>query len=582
MAYKFRLLLFSIIVFCFIICDSIAQYDIDSLHTKGKQLAKSGNPKGGLEILSQCVALTHESGASEIKSRVRISYGKILELMHNDSLALIYHREALKIADQIKNVELLTKQYLNLGHVLNRQQKYSESLDNYLKAKYLSEYSNNTSFLIQSERNCGVLFFKLGEIKKSDNAFDRALRLAKKQKDKKLTAEILNSMALNFIDNEEYETASKILSENTKVFKESKQLNFLASLYLSLGITLAKQLDLTGADSLANETIHLAKQKKYYELEARAYMLQAQVLNKSSNYKEALNKINSAEEIFSKHNYKEGMLDAYKAKLLVLKKFKTDDVYEYIEKYIELDRQLDSIEIESSIQKTLMIEEAKSINNKLIREIEKKDKTISNFQYIISIGSILIISIGIILFILFRQKSRTIAREKELNGFLILENKKYKQIKTETRVVANLLKDGSISKLWEFYQKILRFGDYPDSISFVRDITSDYVSIHKSLFDTVSWIYSLTNTESTLMFPSNFQYQSPDLFSWDQPTDPDIVAIKVVYTAVGQNNWKTLYEGPNTDHAQKEIDEEDIEIKGSAQTTGGGWGLYGPIENLSL
>jgi hypothetical protein len=70
--------------------------------------------------------------------------------------------------------------------------------------------------------------------------------------------------------------------------------------------------------------------------------------------------------------------------------------------------------------------------------------------------------------------------------------------------------------------------------------------------------------------------------SWINP-DPMVDRVKIQITPSGTTNWQTVYEGAVTTQCQTDTEEEEVDVRGSSEVGGGGFGLWtDPVETVTF
>ncbi|SDL81325.1 Tetratricopeptide repeat-containing protein [Daejeonella rubra] len=162
--------------------------------------------------------------------------------------------KSLKIAEKLKNKNLLAGLYLNIGTANQQSKNYTKALSDYQKSLSMFITLNNKLGIIQSNQNMGVLYLNLGD----------------------------------------YQKAEKHLSDALKNAKEEKLNNSIAAVNLTLSSIHIAQSRFSKAEKTINEGLLYAKLLKDTKLEYNFTIVSYELENKRKNYFQALNYLQKA------------------------------------------------------------------------------------------------------------------------------------------------------------------------------------------------------------------------------------------------------------------------------------------------
>lgn len=203
------LYLFTTLIICFL-KPTYAQHTADSLH---RLIDHAQGKKKGELIL-------------ELANHFLVS--------HPDS-SIHYALIAKEAAEKINNHVLVIRSFTLSGEAYQKQNKLKESVASYLKGVELAEKHQEKSLLGTLYNGIGTCYFYMNNIKKSEEYLKRAVQAKKEANDYQYYALIAANLASIQIVQTSYDQAITTLHEAEKTLLDKHQLNYLGSVYNSLG-----------------------------------------------------------------------------------------------------------------------------------------------------------------------------------------------------------------------------------------------------------------------------------------------------------------------------------------------------------
>ncbi len=196
--------------------------------------------------------------------------------------------------------------YNAVGLCLSRIGENEQAVKWFLKLRRYSKYAGNLWGLAQSYINCGVAYYRLGDIAKSERCYRKSMEYAKQSNDKKLLSRSLNNLAMTIVDRDIKEAAKLIDKSLALKQSEGDQVGVLVA-FMGYGYLAAQR----GKFSQAIKWYRKAEKK------ARAYELQYDLALVLSNlgsvhadlekFKEAFGYYREARKIAKKEDFPDAL-----------------------------------------------------------------------------------------------------------------------------------------------------------------------------------------------------------------------------------------------------------------------------------
>ncbi|GAB4297883.1 MAG: hypothetical protein Kow0068_21980 [Marinilabiliales bacterium] len=332
--------------------------------------------------------------------------------------AISYYKQALEIAEKIKDNDNAAACYKNFANVYLQQGNYPEAIKNYQKALKIADETNNNDLKAKCLANIGSVYLYQNNLDKAIENYKKAILLYEKFNDTKRLANCLNNLGLAYKMNNQPDSAMVSFNRAENMLIEIDDRRGLADCYHNIATIYASEQDSNLTDynmalEIYNKSFHIYSQlgdKKGVALCMNSIGL---LMYKLEKYYESIDYAKQSLEIAKEIESKDEMKNAYKtiaSSYAALNDYK--QAYNYFEKYSEAK---DSLYIEKSIQLQAELE-ARYENEKKQKEIElknielaKKDAIVkqkTTVQYALVTGIALIIVILFVLYQSYRNKKQ--------------------------------------------------------------------------------------------------------------------------------------------------------------------------------
>ncbi|MCR8559906.1 tetratricopeptide repeat protein [Mucilaginibacter sp. BJC16-A38] len=171
-------------------------------------------------------ALAQFSKAGNLQSEAAV-YNNIGNLyMDNDyDQSLYFLQKSLKIAQRLKDNELMAKLYNNIGNIYFRKKAYHQALTYYDKSNDMFAVLKDSVNLIKSLQNRGVIYYSLNQLDKARVLLLQANKQAKEKDLNEPVASIDLTLASLYIDQNKFDDAQEIVAEGlnyANIIKDEK------------------------------------------------------------------------------------------------------------------------------------------------------------------------------------------------------------------------------------------------------------------------------------------------------------------------------------------------------------------------
>ena len=177
-------------------------------------------------IDSYLAALDYFTQANDLRGEGNV-YNNIGNLYRDNDYeaSLEYLNKSLKIAQQLSDVQLMAKLYMNIGNVYYRKKSYNQALNYYDKSKTLFVTLKDSANLVQCLQNKGVVYYNLNQFATAESLLNEANKEAKKLDLNEPIASIDLTLAALYIAENKFDEAGKIVQEGeafSEIIKDEK------------------------------------------------------------------------------------------------------------------------------------------------------------------------------------------------------------------------------------------------------------------------------------------------------------------------------------------------------------------------
>lgn len=220
-----------------------------------------------------------------------IGLGVMYNKIGNTKQSIDNYFEALRIFEELKNIEATSYALQSIANLYNEQKKYDEALQYYIKAYNIYYKAEDLSF--QDNIQKVLLFISIAKCHQelqhcdlSANYLNKGLTLALKLDDK----DVLSEIYFNLGQNKEHcdKDIVKALSEYQKSLSNSNLPENNAKSLIAIGSVLIKQKKFSEAQSKLEKGLDFAKKIKHLELQKEASENLYQAYKQSKQLEKAL------------------------------------------------------------------------------------------------------------------------------------------------------------------------------------------------------------------------------------------------------------------------------------------------------
>ncbi|MDT0607348.1 tetratricopeptide repeat-containing sensor histidine kinase [Croceitalea rosinachiae] len=379
------------------------------LAKKYAQLNKDSTNSIATEALRLSKAIKYEKGIAG--SKLALGLSKIFE--GKFQLGFKEIEEVKNTAEKINadTIYLNSLNAIGMGHFMNADyaKSYKYSQIGIKKSKEL----NNHEMSVRFNMNLATSFAILDDPQQALSYYKECLNLLKTKNDELGLAQVKSNMGYLFVKTKEVDKAKKHLEESIKFFKENINKPWQAFVQINLGELSILEKKYDSAIVFFNDSKKLLRNVYDPQRKAEACLGLAEVyLLKNELYKSKENAIN-ADSISKSINFYEGSI---RAKKLLYQLFKIENQTEKAVAYLEASQHLsDSIAYAENKTKLLMLEAQTNFEQEQSRIEAENKKKLERQKAITYIAIILLISTGIILFLI----RKNIITQKKANKELI-------------------------------------------------------------------------------------------------------------------------------------------------------------------
>jgi tetratricopeptide (TPR) repeat protein len=195
------------------------------------------------------------------------SLGAIAENKGDQSGALNYHFQSLKIAEQLGNKEDLASVYSNIGIVYESLDDLEKAIEYYSKAKNLYEQINTKAGLALCYNNIGNAYMKQGKIEEATLLFEKSIQLHREMGDISGLAYALNNLGAlynNVFDN--FPKALDYFEQSLTLHEQRNDKRGVVYALMNIGNVYYKQKKYDKARKFLSRSLEISYTTEYPEI----------------------------------------------------------------------------------------------------------------------------------------------------------------------------------------------------------------------------------------------------------------------------------------------------------------------------
>lgn len=402
----------------------------------GQIYQKSGKYQKALDYYSESLKIYEELNDWQSIGLLLKENGNIYEILGDYTQALAYYQKALNIFQKIDDKKGIAMVLVRIGYTHSYLGEYERALEYGLNSLKINEQIDDKMGIANSLGNIGNVYWRLGNNDKVLEYNLKSLKIKKEIGDKQSIAATSVNVGLAYAGLNDYNHALQYLSESLKLFEEiGDNLNTIRTLN-NIGAIQFIKLNNKSALEYFIKSLKIAEEIGYKNGIAIAYDNIGAIYIKLGKYSEAINYVTKALAIGKNIKSKQLIKGCYKKLYEIyadMGKFKDALNYHKLFKSIN-----DSIFTEES-SKIIAEMQVKYDTEKKEKEIEilKNESTIKsleldkqmNYRNMAMLSSVSILFVAILIFMGYRQKSKS---NKLLNTLNEKLNSGYQKIKHQS------------------------------------------------------------------------------------------------------------------------------------------------------
>jgi len=218
-----------------------------------------GKYSQSLTYYSEALEIATELNDKNLISEVHGAMGIVFKNQGEYALALEHFELALSTAIELKDTSWIAACYANAGNIYRRLTNYPKALDYFLKALEVFEQKGETRRIAIGNMNIGNLYEDQQDYITALEYYSRALQLSYKTNDKKRISECLMNVGNIYANKKEYTVAREYYQKSLKINEELGYLPSHDNCYEHIGSTYEAEGDLDKALEYYTKSYELAK-----------------------------------------------------------------------------------------------------------------------------------------------------------------------------------------------------------------------------------------------------------------------------------------------------------------------------------
>ena len=420
--------------------------------------------KDALEVYLKGLEYAIKIKNTRFQSIALNNIGEIYRLLQQDENALLYYEKSLQLAKEIQNENQIATSLTNIASVSFKLDKRLKSLELADEAEKLSLKINNKRLLLINYITKANVYSLNKDYTEAQSYFEKALALARENKDIREEALIIGNIGRNYIESENYDKAYPIEHQGLSMAKKYNFKDLMVDRFQDLIRIHTAQKNIDSVKYYLNEY-----RKTFNELNNEA---NAKEIAKLQNTFEFRQKLQENELLRKENRLKE--LEIKEKQLLNEKNQKEKEILASQNALLENQNALQKSEIEK--QKLLENEiRLKAEKEKQEKELLQKEALLKNEEIenqrkialVLAVIAFLIAVLAVVLVVAYRQRQKA-------NRLLQLKNVEINQQKEEISAQRDLLHQQN--KLLAYERK-----NTLDSIRYAKNIQQALLPSPKGL-----------------------------------------------------------------------------------------------------
>lgn len=236
---------------------SLALKQIASTQSQlGSVYASKGEFSQAVEFKLKAIAIAVIVGDKKLLPTVYDELGDIYSFTGNTEKAVDYYFKSLRIFEDRNDIHLIASSYTRLGMVYTHHGHTSEARKFFFKALQLQRTSGNKAGLAETYNNLGDMYRQVNMSDSAEYFYKQSLNLNRTLTNALMEGINLRNLGEVALLRNDLGAARAYLTQSLSILKDSRQEEYVVSLYNSLGTFYTK----TGNQALAYEQYKLAHQ----------------------------------------------------------------------------------------------------------------------------------------------------------------------------------------------------------------------------------------------------------------------------------------------------------------------------------
>ncbi len=323
---------------------------------------------------------------------------------------------SLKYAKQTKNDSVIARRYSDLGVAYDYLGAFDKSVEYYYKALGVFEKKNDKQAMSKAYNNLGIITQNRGNAKQSLKLYEKSLKLKKETNTNKI--EIASSylnLGSAYEQLKEYDKSLKFYNKSLEVFENSNRLNYY-SLALSniAGVYFFKE-NMDSANFFNEKSFRINDSLKNNFGLVKYYRLKGNILIKQNKVENGILYLNKALILADTLNVISNKKDILNDLVTVLKKEQNfDKAFFFQEKLMAIKDTLSNEKSNNKIETLKIVYETDKKEKEILLLQTKAKRKAQRNRIVTSILAFILLLIGIITLLIFRQKLTKSKHEAEI------------------------------------------------------------------------------------------------------------------------------------------------------------------------
>lgn len=224
------------------------------------------------------------------KKGMALCLGKMGVVYYNQGeyeKALVYYLYALKINEEVGNLNGVSDNLCNIGTVYRTQKKYEKALEYQFRALEMDKPSGNKYAIASDLTNIGNIYFDIENYPKAMLYYPKALKKFEELSDKQNIATVLNNIGAIYFNRGNFKTAVENFDRAIKIYEMEGDKQGVAIDLNNIGEVYASQKKYKEAVEYYKKSLTIATEIGAKDIQKYNYNSLAEVSAKMNNFNEA-------------------------------------------------------------------------------------------------------------------------------------------------------------------------------------------------------------------------------------------------------------------------------------------------------